>query len=106
MFCVHDRAFRNGGEIVAIEIDIEYADRNFESFQAFNLCRESLRQRNAAALDPDESQLIEIGGFLEHFMRETDQCAVDLGGAHELLLFANGGHEVRVVLRGSCHASD
>ena len=82
----------DGGEVVAIEIDVENADRNGAVFERLDLGGQALRQRNAAAADADEGQLVEVFGLFQDFVRQPDQRAVDLGGAHELGFFAGQGH--------------
>ena len=60
---VHDRLDLHGGKIVAIEVDIEDADRNLAVFEGLDLGRQALRQRHAAAADSDEGELVEIRSF-------------------------------------------
>ena len=74
----------DGAEVVAIEIDVEDADRNLALFQRLDLGREPLRQRHAAPADADERQLIQVFRLFENLVRQPDQGAVDLRGAHEL----------------------
>ena len=93
---VHHRLLADGGEIVAIEIDIQNADRNFALFERFDLASQSLRQRHAAAADADERQLVQIRGFFQNFVRQPDQRPVDFGRAHQLAFFAGGAHRVNV----------
>ena len=80
------------GEIVAIQIDIQDAHRDFALFERFDLAGQALRQRNAAAADADESQPVELFGLFQDFVRQPDQRPIDLGGAHELGFFARKGH--------------
>ena len=47
---------------------------------------------NPSAADSNESELAEILCFFKDFMREPDQGPVDLGGTHQLRLFAYGSH--------------
>ena len=80
-------------EIVAVEVDVEDADRNLAVFEALDLRRQPLRQRNAAAADADEGELIEVFGLLQNLVRQPHQRPVDLGSAHELGFFARKGHK-------------
>ena len=89
---VDHRLFGNGGKIVAVQIDVENADRNHAILQVLDLFGETLRQRHAAAADADERQVVEILGFFQDLVRQPDQRPVDLGGAHELGFFACGNH--------------
>ena len=50
----------HGGEVVAVEIDIEDADRDHALLEGFDLRGQPLRQRHAAAADADEGELVEI----------------------------------------------
>lgn len=89
---IDNRAFRDGGQIVAIEIDVEDADRNFAVFETLDFGGETLRERNTAALNADKSKTVEVGCFFEDFVGETDEGPVDFGSAHELSFFADSGH--------------
>ena len=44
-------------QVVAIEVDVEDADRHLAVFQGFDLRGQALRERDAAAADPDEGEL-------------------------------------------------
>ena len=81
-------------QIVAIEVDVENADRHLAVFEALDLRGQPLRQRNAAAADADEGQLVQILGLLQNLVRQADQRPVDLRGAHELSFFAGGRHRL------------
>ena len=61
-------------------------------FQRFDLLRQPLRQRHAAAADADERQLVQVSGALQNFVRQADQRPVDFRGAHQLGFFAGDGH--------------
>ena len=87
--------FGNGGKIVAVQIDVEEADRNGEIFEILDLLGQTERQRNATAADSDECQAMQIFGFFENLVRQPHQRAVDLGGAHQLCFFACGKHDCR-----------
>ena len=89
----HHRLDIHRGEIVAIEIDVENAHRNLAVFQAFDLLRQPLRQRNAAAANADERELIEVFGFFQNLVGQPDQRAVDFRSAHELGFFAGERHK-------------
>ena len=82
-------------EIVAVQIDIQNADRNLAVFERLDLGGQALRQRHAAAADADEGELVQILGLFQNFMRQPDQRPVDLRGAHELGFFAREGHRLR-----------
>ncbi len=67
-------------------------DRNGQVFEVLDFFRQAQSQRHAAAADADEGQPVQILGFLQNFVRQPDQRAVDLGGAHQLRFFACGEH--------------
>ena len=79
-------------EVVAIEIDVEDADRHCCAFPGLRSSCQPLRQRNAAAADADEGEPIQVLGLFQDFVRQPDQRAVDLGCAHELRFFAGKRH--------------
>ena len=81
---VDDGLDADGGEVVAVEVDVEDADGDFAIFERFDFRGEALGEGHAAAADADEGELIEIFGLFEDFVRQADQGAVDLGRAHEL----------------------
>ncbi len=89
---VQHRLVRNRRQIVAIEVDIQNADRNLAVLQGFDLLRQPLRQGHAAAADADERQLIQVFGALQNFVRQPDQRAVDFRGAHQLFLLDGDRH--------------
>ena len=82
----------HGAEIVAIQVDIQNADRNLAILERLDFRGQPLRQRNAAAANADERELIEVLGLLQNLVREADQRPIDLGRAHELGFFAGEGH--------------
>ena len=79
-------------QIVAVEIDIEDADRNGALLQRLDLPGQPLRQRNAAAADADERQCVQVPALFQNLVRQTDQRTVDLARAHELRFQAGGCH--------------
>ncbi len=74
----------DGGQVVAIEVDVEDSDRDLAVFERRNFGREALRQRNSAPPDADKCQLVEVFRVFEDFMRQAYESAIDLRGAHEL----------------------
>ena len=80
------------GQIVAIQIDVEDADRDRALLQRLDLSRQPLRQRHAAAPDADEGQLVQIVAFFQNFMRQPDQRAVDFRRTHQLSFFPRESH--------------
>ena len=57
----------DGGEVVAVEIDIEDADRHGAVFERFDFPRQALRQGHAAAADADEGEAVEVRDFSRGF---------------------------------------
>ena len=64
--------------------------------ERFDLARQPLRQRHAAAADADEGELVQVLGLLQDLVRQPDQRPVDLGGAHQLGFFARKRHRWRL----------
>src|SRR3954467_12063968 len=81
---VEHRLNADGGQIIAVEVDVENANRHLEAFERGDLLRQPLRQGNPTAAYPDESELIEILGFFQNFMSQPHERAVDFRGTHQL----------------------
>ena len=91
---VQDGLCGDGGEVVAIEADVEDADRDVEAFERLDFRGQALGDGDAAAADADEGEAIEILAFFEDFVGQANQGAIDLGGAHQLGFFAGQRHRV------------
>src|SRR5215216_2637729 len=57
----------NGREIVAIESDVEYADRRAITFEVRDLLRHAFGEWNAATPDSNEEQVAGAVIFFDHF---------------------------------------
>src|ERR1700753_2566489 len=75
---LHHRAYVAGGEIVAVEVDVQHAGIDRMLLDIRNHPGEALRQGYAAALDSDQSEAIRTGVLLDDFMCQPDERAVDL----------------------------
>src|ERR1039457_2627386 len=93
----HHRLDVHRAQIVAIQVDVEDAHRDFPVFQALDLRRKPLRQRNAAAPDANKGELIQIFRLLQDLVSQPYQGPVDLRGAHELCFFARDGHKGELI---------
>ena len=65
-----------GGEVIAIEADVEHAGLDGLALDGLDELTDTLRKRNAAALDADEA---DVGGAvvaLYDLVRETDEESV------------------------------
>jgi hypothetical protein len=89
---VHNWLGCDGGQIIAIEADVQNADRDVDSFERLDLGGEALGHGHAAAADADEGQPVQVLGFLQDFVRQTDQRTVNFRGAHQLRLLPCGKH--------------
>ena len=76
---VHFRAMPDGREIVAIQRDVERADRDVGFFDASQDLGQPLRQRHAAAHDADQSEVGDAIVFFDDLVRQPDQGALDFG---------------------------
>ena len=88
---IHHGLVRDRGKIVAIKSDIQNPHREFAPLEALDLAPQPLRQRNTAAADTDENQLVQIPSPLQDLVRQSDQRAVDFRCAHQLGFFTHGG---------------
>ena len=76
----------DGGKIVAIESDVESADRDFRFGGGANGFRKALGERDAAAANADEREILCAAGFFDDFMRQTFEGAANFVRGHELAL--------------------
>ncbi len=83
-------------EIVAIECDVQRADRNIHAVDAAHGASNALGQRNAAAADADQRQAARAAAFFDDLVGEALQGAVDFGRGHQLRFFDDA--HVRVML--------
>src|SRR5277367_6630243 len=60
---VHDRLRSYGRKIVAIQSDVNRADGDFHAGEIFDGFREAFGERNAAAADPDQCEVIGAASF-------------------------------------------
>ena len=88
---IDDGARAGGGEIVAVELDIEHAGVDGLMLDVADEFGQALGERHAATLDADEAEIFCAIIFLDDFMRETNEGALDFRAGHEALLFAELG---------------
>src|SRR5487761_2401 len=75
---------RHCGKIVAVKSDVESADRDFRFGGRANGFCETLSERNAAAADADEREILCASRFFDDFMRQTFESAANFVRGHEL----------------------
>ena len=75
------------GKIVAIQRDVQRADRHFHAVDAAHGLRDALRQRHAAPANSDQRQVLGAAAFFHDFVRQPLQRAVDFRSGHQLRFF-------------------
>ena len=88
----------DGGEVVAIEGDVERADGHFGLLDAAQDLRQALRQRHAAAHDADQPEIVDAVVLLDDLVREPDDGALDFGGGHDLRFLAQVGGRLEALV--------
>jgi len=79
------------GKIVAVEGNVERADRNRRFFDSLDKLPQAFRDGHSPTPNSDQAQALEPFVFLDDFVGETDQGAFDFRGGHELRLLAQPG---------------
>ena len=80
-----------GGEVVAIELDVEHAGIDGALLDAGDQLAQPLGQRNAAALDADQRQVFAAVALLNNLVGQAHQGTLDLRGGHQPALDAQAG---------------
>ena len=91
------RTHVGGGQIVAIELDVEHAGIDRALLDAGDQFAQPLGQRNSAALDADQRQVLAAVALFNDLVGQAHQSALDLRGGHQPAFDAQGG--VSLVLR-------
>ena len=84
---LHDRLGADGREVVAVERDIESADRNFDVREAANLLGQTLGKRNAAPANADQSQVFRPAALFDDFVRQSAERPANFFRREELSFF-------------------
>src|SRR5215471_12032437 len=84
------------GQVVAVESDVERADRDLDTVNAAHGAGNALCERHAATADADQGQAAGAATFFDDLVRQALQGAVDFGSRHQLRFF-NDSHS-RVML--------
>src|SRR5215831_7831764 len=84
-----DRLGSNRRQVVTIEIDIETAYWDWDSFELLNSLGEPFGQGNAASTNADESQILRAAISLHDLMGQPSQRAFHFGRCHDLSFFLN-----------------
>ena len=90
-----DRLRRDGGEVVAIEGDVEDAERHRRPFHRADLFRHPLADRNAAAADADDDQIVDSTVLFDDFDGHTPDRAVHARGVEEFFLDVHAAKAAR-----------
>jgi len=92
------------GKIVAVEGNVERADRNRRFFDSLDKLPQAFRDGHSPTPNPDQAQALGTVVFLDDFVGETDQGAFDFRGGHELRLLAQPGlRSGLLVAMTGCH---
>ena len=83
-----DGAVALGGEVVAVEADVEDAGVDGVFFDGGEEDGEALGERDAAAFDADETDVGDAFVAFDDLMGEADEGSFDLGRGHEAAFFA------------------
>ena len=73
----------NGREVVAIEGDVEYADRRSIAFEIGDLLRHAFGEWDAATSDSDKKQVACAVILFDDFGRQARQCPIDARAIHD-----------------------
>ena len=77
-----------GRKIVAVKADVEHARIHRMLLDLRDQRAQPLGQRNAAALDADQPDVVAAIVLFDDLVRQPHQRALDLGGRHQPALFA------------------
>ena len=79
-----DRLLGDQREVVAVERDVERADREADALMLRDRVGEPMGERDAAALDADEREALGAGVLLDDLVADADGRAPNLLGGHDL----------------------
>jgi hypothetical protein len=74
-------------DVVAVEGDVELAERDLGAAQLCDPPPQPLRQRNASRVDSDQRDPVEVGVALDDLVRDPRQRALDRLGIEDGLRF-------------------
>ena len=78
-----NRLIRKGGKVIAVERNVENADRRLLSLDMLDIRRDALGDRNTARADADDDDVIDALVAFYDFVRDTRECAADALGVHD-----------------------
>jgi hypothetical protein len=87
---LHERLGSKRGKVVAVEGDVQCSDGNRRALHALDDFREPLGDRDTAPADSHQAQPFDASIFLDNFMRQANQRALNFGGGHQLRFLAQG----------------
>jgi hypothetical protein len=79
-----DRLLGDERQIIAVEGDVQRADREPDPLVLLDGGGDAMRQGHPSSLDADQSQALGAGLLLDYLMRDTDDGAPDLVAGHDL----------------------
>jgi len=71
------------GKVVAVEADVERANRNLRGLEAGDGRRDAPSQRHAAALDAHQDEVLGTVRFFDYFVGDADDGATHVVRGHE-----------------------
>src|SRR6266849_7753156 len=88
---LHHRFRAQGGEVVAIQSDVQGADRDRSFLDACDHLSQALGNRHSSPADAHQSELGGAVVLLDDFVDQPYQGTLDFGGGHQLRLLAQVG---------------
>jgi hypothetical protein len=86
---VAGRLARAHVDVVAVESDVELAERDLGAGELGDAAAQALRERDAARVDADECHALEVGIALDDLVRDPRQRALDRLGVEKGLRFGD-----------------
>src|SRR5215831_18982377 len=83
-----DRLSAHRRKIVAVQSDIQDADRRSDAFELRDLIGDPVSQRHTTTPNADQNQLVDAMIFFDYFRSETGERAVDARRIHDAGLFS------------------
>ena len=78
---------RDFGEVVAVEGDVERADRDIDAINATHGPCDAFCEGHTTAANADERKVAGAATFFDDLMRKTLKGTVNFGSGHQLILF-------------------
>ena len=91
---VDDGLIGERGEIIAVERDVEDADRRFLALDSLDFFRDALGDGDAARADADEDDVVHAFVLFENLVGDAREGAADGALVHEDGFFYEDGHKI------------